>query len=282
MASFNAPMWKTALAATCGFLAGLVAFAVAREVIFAFRFRAASDVIGGAISAVGSLGWVDTTLVTGLAAVIAAALSIRAIKDQIQASDAAVQRQIDHGVRAEKDRRDAKRAAARATLPIYLSIICDYAETNGRSLYSLVRQCVDLTLPKNVLLPKFPEIPFEAATAIRELVELSDDSERVFLASLLGEMQVQSSRLRGLARDRSLGIVMQHNLESYLADSVEIYARASALFDFGRDPKVIIPDGLSENAIDTGLHVMGIWDDEISNRVRRQVVRSPAHKRGPH
>ena len=275
-------MWKTALAATCGFLVGLVAFAVAREVILAFRLRAASDVIGGAISAVGSLGWVDTTLVTGLAAVTAAALSIRAIKDQIKASDAAVQRQIEHGVRVENSRRDAKRAAARATLPIYLSIICDYAETNGRSLYSLVRQCIDLTLPKNVPLPKFPEIPFEAATAIRELVELSNDSERVFLASLLGEIQVQSSRLRGLARDRSPGIVMQHNLESYLADSVEIYARASELFDFGRDPNAKIPDGLSDNAIGTGLHVMGIWDDEISNRVRRQVVRSPAHKRGQH
>ncbi|MBP1848499.1 hypothetical protein J2046_006795 [Rhizobium petrolearium] len=236
--------------------------------------------IGDAISAVGSLGWIDTTLVTGLAAVTAAALSIRAVKDQIKASDSAVQRQIEHGVLVEKNRRDAKRAAARATLPIYLSVICDYAETNGRSLYGLVRQCIDWTLPRNVSLPEFPEIPFEAATALRELVELSDVSERVFLGSLLGEMQVQSSRLRGLTRDRSSGTVVQHNLESYLADSVEIYARASELFDFGRDPNAKIPDGLSENAIGTGLHVMGVWDDEISTRVRRQIVRSSAHKRG--
>ncbi|WJR68137.1 hypothetical protein QTA58_05095 [Neorhizobium sp. CSC1952] len=275
-------MLKIALAATGGFFGGLLVFAVGREVMFVFRLRVAGEVIGDALSAVGSLSWVDTTLVTGLAAVTAAALSIRAVKDQIRASDAAVQRQIEHGVLVEKNRRDAKRAAARATLPIYLSIICDYAETNGRSLYSLVRQCVDWTLPRSVPLPEFPEIPFEAATALRELVELSDASERVFLGSLLGEMQVQSSRLRGLERDRSAGIVAQHNLESYLADSVEIYARASELFDFGRDPNAKIPDSLSENAIGTGLHVMGVWDDEISTRVRRQVVRSSAHKRGQH
>lgn len=273
-------MWKTAFAATCGFLVGLVAFAVGREVIFAFRLRAASDVIGGAISAVGSLGWVDTTLMTGLAAVTAAALSIRAVREQIRASDAAVQRQIDHSAQVEKNRRDSKRAAARATLPIYLSIICDYAENNGRSLYGLVGQCTNMMLPKTVQLPEFREIPFEAVTAIRELVELSNDSERLFLASLLGEIQVQSSRLRGIATDRSSGVLMQHNLESYLADSVEIYARASELFDFGRDPNAKIPDGLSENSIRTGLHVMGIWNDEISKKVQQRVVRSPFHKRG--
>ncbi|AYG65784.1 hypothetical protein CCGE531_07065 [Rhizobium sp. CCGE531] len=116
---------KVLLAGIVGSVLGLLLFAVGREVWFAFQERPTPEVFDAAFDAVGSLRWIDTTLVTGLAAVAAAFVSVRA-----------VHRQIDSDRQMEADRIAAQPAASRATLPLVLSRICRYATDHGIRLYA--------------------------------------------------------------------------------------------------------------------------------------------------
>ncbi len=266
--------WGTWAKFWLGFSCGIVAIAIAIEIVRAFATHETEAIFFGATAWLGRFQWLYEyqTLITGLAAVYAASMSVRTIRDQIKASDLAAQRQIDHSAEIEKNRNDAKNAAARATLPLTLSTICDYSENCGSRLYNLLLSHPSDEAIKANDIPQFPPVPSNAAGELKEMIEYCQPSERPYISSIIREMQVQSSRLRGMSSDSRKGSIRRTDVISYLADSVEIYARASELFEFARDPHAQVPSSVSSNSVSTAVHVMGVWNHEIMERVVLQVT----------
>lgn len=247
--------------------------AVAREIVFAFEARPTSLVIGDVFSAVGSLRWVDTTLVTGLAAVTAAALSIMEVRRQIERSDAAVQRQIDHAAAMQSELRQSKRDAARVALPLALSQICDYATTCARETHDLLPHCKRERLPTTHELPKYPEIPQSVVDVLKEIVEHVEPQYRDVFAKLASTMQIQRARLRGGARDMAGGFGMgKEDILSHIVDALEVYARASALFDYARFEPGAVPEDIRPGATASAIHNVGIFsrfEQDIAEKAGR-------------
>lgn len=250
---------KVALAALAGFLVGLLLFSVGREIWWVSHARPIGMVVSKALAAVGSLRWIDTTLVTGIAAVGAAYLSVRAVHAQISQAQ-----------QMETERNAAKRAANRAVLPISLAALSQYAEANTSLLKGLFESCIDQLLPKTVRIPHFAQIPSGVVAALKEMIEYLDDKERKTFTHLLVAVQVQSSRLASLAEEHGRGqLTLASNLESYIIGQAEIYARAASLYNFGRGATDEIPLGLKRSEIGSALFLVGIRDnlrDELLER----------------
>lgn len=265
---FKLRKWHTF---TVGFTAGLLVFAVGREVWIAFATRRAGLVLSEALSTIGNLRWIDTTLVTGLAAVAAAFVSVRA-----------VHRQIESDRQMEADRIAAQRAASRATLPLVLSRICRYATDHGTRLYTTLGRCRGGALPESVELGEFSYPPEGSISALKEFIQFSESADRKFVADLLSDIQVQNARIEGMISDRARGrLVIADNLEDYIFDATEIYGRASALFDYARGEKDVLPSILYAEDIFPALGAFGIWDfgrDALIGRITRRYPSDPIRR----
>ncbi|MBX4964475.1 hypothetical protein [Rhizobium binae] len=242
---------------------GVLAFAILREVVWAFQARTAGEVIGHALSTIGSLKWIDTTLVTGFAAVGAAYLSVKTVRDQIRQDK-----------QLEADRILARHDAARAVLPLALSNICQYAIDCGTQLRSLAAQCRDGRLPGNTIIAAFPVPPSDAIQSLKEFIETSPQRDRDFVAKLLSKIQVQISRLQGMRSDRPRGtIVLSINIEDHILDAAEIYGRASVLFEYARGDSNTMPNRLLAPDVYPALSAIGIWDisrERFAERIGRR------------
>ncbi|MDW9544267.1 hypothetical protein GOA55_18985 [Sinorhizobium meliloti] len=260
-----------------GLAAGILIIAACIEAVRAGAERGWLGTFDSFLWWIGRFKWLYDyqTLITGCAAVLAATWSVRAVRDQIKSSDAAVQKQIDYAARIEKDRIEAKRDAARVTLPLALSGICDYAESSGRHFEALRKKSIAGRLPRGHALPEFPALPDNAISAIKETVEFVDIQDRRVFAHLVRRIQVQSARIRGLADETRMSRgIARANIESYLVDCILIYAQASDLFDFARAETENVPLELSNDALSSAFAVLGIYDDDVRARLREQALRA--------
>ncbi|NLS19664.1 hypothetical protein HGP16_24310 [Rhizobium sp. P40RR-XXII] len=266
--SFRLHIWHAFVA---GFAGGLFAFAVGREVWWAFARRPAGIVISEALSAIGLLRWIDTTLITGIAAVIAAFVSVRAVHQQI-----ASERKM------EEDRIVAQHAASRAVLPLVLSRICRYAKGTGTTLNIALKRCQGEALPRSVKLSEIPDPPNTAIDSLKEFIQFSNTADRRFVADLLSDIQVHSARLEGMILEREQGRpVLALNLEEYIFDAAEIYGRASALFDYARGENNSMPSTLYAEDIFPALSAFEIWDSSrevLIGRIARRHQADPARR----
>lgn len=251
-------MKKKIVAGALGFVLGLLLFAVGREI--ALDARSWSQLFSDGLSSVGKLGWVDTTLVTGLAAVTAAVFSIRAVGAQIRASDEAVQRQISSADTIEKNRLLAKRDANRAVMPLTLSSISRYCEANVLLLDELWGKCEDEILPSGVGETCFANLPTESIAALKELVEFLNENERYSVRKLLVEIQIENSRLQGLIqsqrRDR---MITKWDIGSYIMGQCAIHTRASSFYDFARWKSEQLPTVIRGSALYNALLVTSAY-----------------------
>ena len=273
-ARFSAVMGKKALAAGGGFFIGLLVYAVGREVVAAFLAQPTSEVIGDAISAVGSLGWVDTTLVTGFAAVAAATLSIKAVRDQIASDEAVNQRQLDYASKAARDEREARLTGARAVLSVSLSAMCAHAEEILGELLQLYDRCGEHYVPPGQP-PQFPQLPMDAVQHLRATIELSGPDDLEIYSALIGKLQVQAARLRTLTREASTLGVSRNTLDSSVLDVAEVYVRASLLFDYARFEAERPTGRVTVSRISTALHGMGVFSNLHEVVCRKAAVYFP-------
>ncbi|MBY3199988.1 hypothetical protein [Rhizobium laguerreae] len=238
---------------------GLLVFAIGREIWRAFAARPAGQVISEAISAVGSLKWFDTTLVTGLVAIGAAYVSVRAIRDQIAADERSVQRQMEQTKSIERDKLLARHVAARAVMPLSLSAICNYAQSTLTVVRNLIPDTQDERIPKTDL-GDLPELPRDAIDLLKEMIEVSVHEHRVVYAGLVAKIQIHSSRMRGMKRDLSLGDLTLKSLHTNALDAAELHAKASLLFGYGRfDEDSPTARNVDLEAIGSALHSMGVF-----------------------
>lgn len=249
------------LAFVAGAGGGLFFFAVGREVWWSFAQRPPGVVVSEALSAIGSLRWIDTTLVTGIAAVGAAALSVREVRRQIRSSDAASKQQIDHATDLEKQRRDARRAANRGVLPLTLAALSQYAERNSALLEALRERTEHGALVKGTAIPDFADLPSEIIAALKEMIESVEPTERGAFTRLLMDVQIESSRLSGLEhRGKRDGIITTSNIDAHILGQAAIYARTSALYNFARSKTEHVTDKITKKEVATALFLVGVHE----------------------
>lgn len=262
-----------------GFGLGLTLICAAIEILRAIKGYSVPEIFFALTKYVGRFEWLEAyqTLITGAVALVAAILSVQAIRSQIDASNASTQKQIDHDAELERRRLDAKRDAARAMLPMALTVICEYAENTARLLIHQIDVCRNGRLEKAYKFPEFPTVPSEALLLLRDVIEYSDPDRRIVFAKLIQRIQILSSRIRGLPDEsRNTRGVSELNLEAYLVDSALIYAQASDLFSYARFEVGVINTTINSSEIKTAFSLLGVYDDERRGRLVEQALRTAA------
>ncbi|ACE92034.1 hypothetical protein RHECIAT_CH0003086 [Rhizobium etli CIAT 652] len=240
-----------------GMLFGLLVFAIGREVCWAFAAQPWGLAISGALTTVGSLKWIDTTLVTGSIAAVVAFFSL-----------GAVGRQILQAERMENDRFLAKRASAQAILPLTLSDITAYAQDMAVNLDLTLDQCVNGVLPRPANLPDFPTPPERAINELARMVEHSFASERLFVSRLLSVIQVVRSRVDGMVIGNAGDeLTLDMNIHSMMIDCAEIHARTSALYNFGRNIDAKMPSTIKTSDVTRALLQLSLEDSLPAERI---------------
>lgn len=176
----------------------------------------------------------------------------------------AIYRQIGQTAEIEAARREGKREAARAILPLSLSAICGYAEDCSRILHELNDKCVGGILPDTVVLPTFPDVPNQVIDSFKEMVEFLGVGERDAIFKLASRVQIQRARIDGIARSQKYegSFITDTNLCAYILDCAEIYARASKIFKYARGEDSEFPDAeLTRENYSNSLSSFRIFDD---------------------
>ena len=210
------------------------------------------------------MGWVDSavawlkdwqTLVAGVLAIGAAFIGGHFIMVQVREAR-----------RQDDDRLTRAYAGARASMPLALSTVSEYAIECGRVLRPLQAQAKDETIPHQEF--AVPPLPVEVIIAFQRIVETAPDRNvsEVF-ARFLGALQVQAARLRSMAGNLSTAapsavLVVAAELEDRILDAAVIWARAAALFEFARDKADEPPTEYKGPDRLTALHLMGFYDYE--------------------
>jgi hypothetical protein len=210
------------------------------------------------------MGWVDCivaclkdwqTLIAGAFAIGAAFIGGHYIMEQVREDR-----------RQEGHRLERAYAGARASMPLALSAVSEYAMECGRVLRPLHAQARDETISHQEVV--IPPLPVEVIAAFQRIIETTaDQNVSDVFARFLSALQVQSARLRSVAANLSpfapsSVIVVSAELEDRILDAAVIWARAAALFEFARGKSDSPP--LEFNGRDrlTALHLMGFYDYE--------------------
>jgi hypothetical protein len=165
------------------------------------------------------------TLIAGVLAVGAAFLASLSVAAQITSE-----------IETEAWRRYSRERALRATLPLTLAEMADYAEDCIRQLDNA------LGMARVVKDPVFritgQPLPSGVASALSNLIEASADDETAPLVRLLRNVQVQHSRWGGLVQAVSgarFTPPTAHDLAGSIYDAARIHAQCEALMPFARD-----------------------------------------------
>lgn len=222
---------------------------------------------------IGTFEWLREfqTLITGVGAVFAAWLSVRAVRDQIKSSEDAAAKQIKHMDDLEVARVEAKHAAARAVLPLALSTLAEYSSEMCEKLNEVLNECEAGVLPKTANLPSFLEFPEEVVASIKEMIEYAKPNDRNFFWQTLLRVQVLRARVKGLVEShaKEYSIITKSNIQSYILDAVEVSARAAALFDFGRGAKEHPPQFVTRERMQQILRFSIFDDAEVDEIVEK-------------
>lgn len=166
------------------------------------------------------------TLTSGMLAFFGAVITVLMINRQIRQSD-----------RVENTRVAREQLAARAALPMKLSLITKYARD---CLSAMTYEPAARTSALQDLLEDGVE---EAVSGqIQGCIRYADSKHGEALAELLHWLQVHNARLDGFVREAS---VREHTLHQAIIDAAMLHALAGNLFAYGR----LDDDGMEE-AID--------------------------------
>lgn len=215
------------------------------------------------------VSWMDRwqTMLTGLAALIAAAVSVYFLRKQIAQAES-----------SENHRRKRRLAAARSRLQMTLSTISHYGSDSIAFLKRL-RDAVGANQPVPALAdaPR-PILPEPSVLALEAVIEATDSDEFAgFLADLISEMQVLNSRLSALPEEaQALGV---HNLDAYLMNAAKIHAFASGAFPYARRETTEPPTELDWSDVTSAFRLQHVYEEhygELFSFVRRAAARAAA------
>lgn len=183
--------------------------------------------------------------------------------------------------RFELDRLGRRHAAARSTLPLVLSSIMEYARTVARDLRRLYLAAPGNHIEREALIAwEIPPLPQGETAALAEVIEAASNEVAKVIADLLGRLQVQVGRLRGLHADVVAGTagrrnILKSEIEEYIQDIADIHARCELLLDYARrEADTVQPMPLAADKL-RALFLMGFHEGAFDN------VKATITRRGP-
>ncbi len=182
------------------------------------------------------------TLAAGLLALIGAIITVIVMSCQIYLQS-----------RHSAKQREARLRASRAFLVVPLEEICnqckDCADLLEKMLGSDRESYADLLSSVSIA-----TLSMHSLQIVKESVELGNDDLARQLSLILQGQQVRSSRLLGWrAEDVFFG---PHNFYRLIILNLEIYARASSLFDYARFDSDAIVTGLNRKRMNDSLNII--------------------------
>jgi hypothetical protein len=157
----------------------------------------------------------------------------------------AVMRQVAHAQEMEDERRARQNFAARSMMPHALTSLCRYARACGQFLQGVVQEQNGpaphdtVSLPVNLDIPILPDDVFKT---LQGCIEFGRSDLQKRLAELIGALQVQNTRLNDPDELFDGGRISGDWFYTLVADTIEIYARSTMLFDYGRRETETAPE----------------------------------------
>lgn len=181
----------------------------------------------------------------------------------------------------ERDRLGRRHAAARSTLPLVLSSIMDYARIIGRDLHRLYLAAPGNHVQREALIAwEIPPVPQGETADLADVIDAASNDVADVIADLLGRLQVQAGRLRGLHADVVAGTagrrnILKSEIEEYIQDIADIHARCELLLDYARrEADTVQPTPLAADKL-RALFLMGFQEGAFDN------VKATITRRGP-
>lgn len=196
------------------------------------------------------------TLASGILAIVAALVG-----------SVLLYRQINQADRLEKKRAERRFAAIRATLPLVLKEICDFAR---RMLDELVRaREVRPDVSVGPVSEDYdpPEIALHLVSSLQEIIEATDSPWVVdWICEIIREIQILSSRSRSLqdATDMRYNSSVPSNIDEYIVQAARLHVITSNLYPFARGETDQPPDPISWDSVSSFLFFRHIEREEFS------------------
>ena len=200
------------------------------------------------------------TLISGILAVVAAAVSVWYLRKQIAQSE-----------QHERERSSRRFNAVRATLPLTLSQVCNYCLEIGRCLADLHHASEEEYLNQSYAAPSLPE---NVPAALEKAIEATVDKSLISaLSDMISNLQTLNSRINGISIDSRRRLqVTKLNVEYYIAQSATVYAIAASLFPYARRETDAPPASYSLNDVGGALFLMDLGDG-LQKRIYELVER---------
>jgi hypothetical protein len=224
----------------------------------------------------GVADWINKwqNLIAAVIAISAAALAYHSATKQITQND-----------QQERNRRSKKHAAIRATLPLALSQVIEYAQSSAFALSALIPLCQGETFPRNSPINDLPQpLPHDTLKVLAEFIEYSDDVDASLVEAMVAWIQIHDARVRGLIHDNQdpagTAVIVRTNIEGSIIDAASIYAAAAALFDYGRRRESRPPTNITWENVRRAFANMRLWDQDHP-RLYQAVERRERNSSGP-
>lgn len=210
------------------------------------------------------------TLITGALAIAAALIGGYFVNAQVRLAK-----------RQEDERLRRRHAATRATMPLTLSALMEYARLCGRSLRLLSLS----TTANTVRAAQFqnfepPPVPGDKITALAEIIEAGRPDVGRAIAQLLHKLQVQDGRLRSTKSDvldphsHTRGI-LKVALDDFIIDAADLYARCEGMLDYAREDSEVVGGEPATADLKRALLLMG-FHEAAFDRVKATIDRRAA------
>lgn len=203
--------------------------------------------------------YLDQTLVAGGMAIIAAFITVRAIRDQISQQD-----------KLEGERLKRRNRAFRAALPYALSEFMQYTDNCLHCIHEL-RRSHDEGFPVSNW--SAPSYPVEAASKLSDTIECCDVDDAKKLAGILAWGQIYDARLSRYLQqpEDQVRVVPEVDFRQLYYDTLCFKKLVDRAYEYGRGRELHIEEICSVDAAISTLHVsFRVTDDVLDEMVRRR------------
>jgi hypothetical protein len=171
----------------------------------------------------------------------------------------AVMYQIRHTQNIEDERRNRQMYAARSMMPHALSSLCEYAESCCAELRNVLGDARPPHDPEQVKLPDFFSLARVSDLQIeplQQLLQFGEPEVQDRISELMRSLQIQQSRLNNRGFFVANNLIFARQYYTLIANTLEIYARASKFFSYARGREQEVPavckDDISSAAFSCG------------------------------
>lgn len=178
--------------------------------------------------------------------------------------------------RHEQDRIRRQFEAERALLPLTLSKMSAYSRASAGALRDIYPQEERVNIDPNAAVPAFPDPPTDEIRHLANFIRSSQDANiREVVAELLSRLQVQSARMLDL-RDmhvwKEARSITKSEIDEYILNAADIYARCAGLFEYARRQSQLAPIEPAYADQQSALNQIGVRDvgyPRVHERLRR-------------